>query len=237
MDISGILSQVRVGGFINPLAEPITSAFSGIVIPDVSALTALATVQANAQGVPVPSSGSIIAAQTSMTNVINSSNNLLGHTNRISGVDLTGNGTLATIAKTMQSAKTINGETSCATILGAFGAITNAANLITESIEAANKIKQLLLDIPGMINSIPAALDTYINKVANQVASDLQILAQGQLDVLQANISQVMVSLFDDECTGAILGAVMTQPMRDEVDKVATKVSQSKIKSITGKIF
>lgn len=234
MDISGIFNQVKSGGFVNPLGPTISSALNSITVPSVADLTTLANAQALAQSVTAPTSGAITAAQTAMVNSYNKMQDLLNHTNKISGVDLSGTGTLATIAKTMQSAKSINGETSCSTVLQAFGSIQNAASLISDTVTAVENIEAFLLDIPNQINAIPGLLGNYVTKVTDQILSDVESLVQAQIAVKQNAIAASLTSLFNDPCTSQILSAVMTQPLKDEVSKFSSAIADAKSISITG---
>lgn len=220
MDVSGVLNSIRSGGFQNPISNAVQSRLNAIHIPSVTEMTGLATAQSAISGVPVPSAGIIEAAQTSAINAVNSINNLLGHTNKLSGVDLTGNGTLATIAKTANAARSINGDKSCSTVLQAFGALHKATEYINDTLATINMIESLLLDIPRQAALIPTLVAGYIAKVADQIVADTQALAQAQLDVVQQSLAQHITSMLDDECLGSIASAVMTQPMRNEVDKV-----------------
>jgi len=236
MDISGILSQVKSSSaFVNPLSAQVNTALSSVTIPSLASLTTLANAQALAQGSIVPTELQLQTAYNSITNATNKVNDLLGHTDRLSGVNLSGNGTLATIAKTMQSAKGINGETSCSTALAAFGAITKAAELISSTVDTMNQIDSFLKDIPHQITIIVAQTEAFANKVVNQIANDVGALAQAQVDIIEHAVAQSMVSLFQDECAAQVLAAVMSQPMKNEVNSVVDKIKAKKLISISGK--
>lgn len=232
MEIAGILSQVRAGGFVNPITTGTQAVLSSFTLPTLSSLTAMANAQALANGTIAPNSTQLTSALSSMTNAYNSTQDLLGHTDKLSGVNLSGNGSLATIAKTMQSARNLNGDLSCATVLGAFGAIQNAAELISSTIQTIKDMKAFLEDIVNEISNLPGKLEAYINKVAQQIASDVAVLVQAQLDVLQNVLAQGMASLSLDPCTSQILSAVMTQPMKNEVDKVTDAIKTKKLISL-----
>ena len=236
MDISGILSQVRSSSaFINPLSSQVNAALSLVSIPSLVDLTTLANAQSAAQGSLVPTELQLQTAHNSIVNATNKVNDLLGHTDKLSGVNLSGNGTLATIAKTMQSAKGINGETSCSTALAAFGAITKSAELITSTVDTINQIKDFLEDIPHQVEIVTAQTEAFANKVVKQIADDEGALAQAQVDIIEHAVAQSMVSLFQDECASQVLAAVMTAPMHQEVTSVVDKIKAKKLISISGK--
>lgn len=236
MDISGILSQVKSGvGFNNPLSSRVNSALNSVAIPSLVDLTAMANAQAILQSVPAPTQNQLELAHNSVVAAINKTNDLLGHTDKLSGVNLSGSGTLATIAKTMQSARNISGESSCSTVLGAFGSLQNAANLISDSVTTIDSIKSFLEDIPNQIAAIPAIAEAYANRITQQIASDVGVLAQAQIEVIEHAVAQNLVSLFQDECASQVLAAVMTQDMKTEVTKVVTDIKSKKLISLTGK--
>lgn len=234
MDTTEILSSIRNSGFTNPIAAGISSALGGFSVPTLPDLTAIVNAQATAQSVATPAAYKIEAAQAAMASVYNSIQSLLGHTDRISGVNLSGNGTLATIAKTMESARSINGDKSCSTVLAAFGAITNAASMIQETLTALAFVQNFMNNTIAYIDAIPATAAQLANVVQNQIASDVAALAQAQLDVIQQSVATTLTDLIQDECAGAIVGAVMTQPLRNAVETAKQKIIQNRITAIKG---
>lgn len=233
MDVSGILSQIKSGGFVNPIGSKVQSTIDSISIPTLEDFTTIANAQYAALVPPQsPVPENIASAHQAVSNAYSKMGDLIGHSDRLSGVDLMGSGSLATIAKTMNAAKSINGESSCSTVLGAFGAIQNAAELATDTLNTAMSIKNLLLDIPGQITSIPGQLETYANKIANQIISDVTHLAQAQIAVAQNAVAQGITSLFDNECTSQILSSVMAQPLKNEVEKLSAELKSKKLISI-----
>ena len=233
MDISGILSKVKSGGFVNPIGSKVQSSIDSLTIPTLAEFTIMANAQYAALIPPqtyVPED--IAAAHDASISAHAKMGELIGHSNRISGVDLSGTGTLATIAKTMNAAKSINGDNSCSAVLGAFGTIQKAAELVTDTLSTVTAINNILLDIPGQIASIPNQLIDYANKVVNQIATDISYIAQAQIAIVQNSIANSLVGLFDDECSSQILSAVMTQPLKDEVSKVSKIIQNKKLISI-----
>jgi hypothetical protein len=224
LDTSSILAEIRNAGFTNPVATGIDKVMSGFGVPTLSSLTALVTAQAAAQSVPVPPALQIEAAQVAISNTFNKIQDLLGHTDRISGVDLSGNGTLATIAKTMESARGINGDKSCSTVLAAFGAITNATQIIDDTVATVEYIKSFLIDTIAKINNIESITNQYVNKITAQIIADVAALAKGQMDIIQHSVATALTGLIHDECAAQIMAAVMNQPLKNEVDKVATEI-------------
>jgi hypothetical protein len=220
-DFSGILNSIRSGsGFTNPISNAISTTVGAFNIPSVSELQAAATAQSLVTGLPVPPAGEIVAAQAAIVNTVNSINSLIGHSDRISGVDLTGNGTLATIAKTMGAARKSNGEKSCATVLGAFGTIAKAQQYIDEVQGVLETINQFKNNVAANIAGMTAAAGVFVTKVAEQILSDTAALANAQLQLAEAAVASSVSSLVQDECMAAIMSSVMSQGLKNEVNKV-----------------
>lgn len=220
-DFSGILNSIRNGaGFTNPISNAISTTVGAFNIPSVSELQAAATAQSLVTGLPVPPAGEIIAAQAAIVNTVNSINSLIGHTDRISGVDLNGNGTLATIAKTMGAARKANGEQSCSTVLAAFGAIAKAQQYVDEVNGVLEELNTFKNNIAANIAGVAATTGAFITKVADQILADTTALTNAQLQLAEAAIASSVASLVQDECMAAIMSSVMSQGLKNEVNKV-----------------
>lgn len=223
-------------GFQNPIRTGTTAVLNGLVIPGIPELTVMANAQALLKGVSPPSTNQIETAQASITEAYNKTQSLLGHSDRISGVNLSGDNTIAAIARTMQTAKTVNGENTCSTVLKAFGAIQKAAEMVTDVVTTINAIKSFLEDIPGAIDSIPGICAAYATKIGIQVANDVAALVQAQVDNLHHAVAQNIASLFSDPCIGQIMGTVLTADMHSEVSKAVTAAKNDSIKAISGSL-
>jgi hypothetical protein len=220
LSTDNILNSIRSGeGFINPIANAISTTVGAFNIPSVSELQAAATAQSLVTGLPVPPAGEIIAAQAAIVNTINSINSLIGHTDRVSGVDLTGSGTLATIAKTMGAARKANGEKSCATVLGAFGAISKAQEFVNEVNTVLETINTFKNNVAGGIAGLTAATGAFITKVADQILSDTTALVNAQLQLAEAAVASSVASLVQDECMAHVMSSVMSQGLKNVVNK------------------
>lgn len=228
MDISGIFKEVQKGGFKNPIAGNLNSALTSFTPPTLSKLTALAQAQSAATGKTMPNSGQLQGAITAITGAYTGVQNLLGHTNKLSGVDMSSD-IFTVVAKTMNSAKTATGEKSCSTVLSAFGALQNMAVIVSDTTKTIKLLEKFLLDIPGQIAAIPAQLNTFANKLAQQIVTDVDALVKARLVITQNAIAAHLVTLIDDECVGAIVASMMTVPLRKEVDKVTTLIKSKKI--------
>jgi hypothetical protein len=228
MDISGIMGQVRAGGFMNPMSSHLNSALTKIKPPSLAELTTMANEQYTLAGLGVPDSGQIQSAVNSMNKAFDATQNMLGHTNKLSGVDLSSD-VMSVVAKTMNSAKSITGEKSCSTVLAAFGSLQNIANNIQETIAAVEEVEAFIKDIPNQIAALPAKLENYANNVTQQIVADVGVLAEARLVLLQNSISQSLVSLVDDECLSAVMGGIMSQPLKDEVSKVTSELASKKL--------
>jgi hypothetical protein len=227
--VSGILSSIRSGGFINPVSMGTSFALSSLSIPDIDALNTMAIAQAALNNTVAPSFNQLQDALNVITNAGGKVQELLGHTDRISGVNLSGNGTLATIAKTVAAAKNINGESSCSTVLAAFGAIQNSAQMVTEVLAYVQITKSFLSNIIGVINDLPNVLGRVINNIGQQIVSDVAALATAQLTIIEHSIAQNLLSLFQDECTSQVLAAVMSNPLKKEVTSAVDKIKSRKL--------
>jgi hypothetical protein len=225
MALENILNSIRSDGFTNPIANAISTTVGAFQIPSVSELQVLATNQAAVSGLPIPPSGEVVAAQAAIVNTINTINTLIGHSDRVSGVDLSGDGTLATIAKTMGAARKINGDQSCSTVIAAFGAIAKAQEYVDEINEAFQKIEDFKQDVIGKIASTTAALGNLSTKIANQIISDTTALVNAQLQIAEAALANSVTELAQDECMGAIMSSVMSQGLKNEVNKVIAEES------------
>lgn len=220
-DFTGILDSIRNGaGFTNPIANAVSTTIGAFNIPSVSELQAAATAQSLVNGLPIPPAGQIVAAQAAIVDTVNSINALIGHSNRVSGVDLTGNSTLATIAKTMGAARKANGEQSCSTVLGAFGTIAKAQHYIDEIHAVLEEINTFKNNISSGIAGMTAKAGAFVVQVANQILSDTNSLVNAQLQLAEAAIASSVSSLVKDECMAAIMSSVMSQGLKNEVNKV-----------------
>ena len=92
--------------------------------------------------------------------------------------------------------------------------------------------KSLIENIPAQIAAIPGQLESYANKVANQIVQDTSYLAEAKLAVVQNAVANSLVDLFQNECTAQVLSAVMIQPLKDEVQRVTDDVLSRKLISI-----
>jgi hypothetical protein len=84
------------------------------------------------------------------------------------------------------------------------------------------------------INNIESLTSQYINKIAAQIASDVNTLIQAQIDIVQQSVAQSLTDLIGDECAGQIMSAVMSQPLRNEVTKVKDRIVNQRLLAIKG---
>jgi hypothetical protein len=223
MDVSEIFKKVSNNGLVNPLGSQLSSALTTFTPPSLLALTQLAQEQAALTGAAVPDSGQLQAAILAIETAKTSTENLLNHTNKLSGVDLSSD-VLTVIAKTMNASKSITGEKSCANVLAAFGSLQNMAAIVTDTIKSIKLVEQFLLDIPGQIAALPGQLNTYIAQQENQIIKDVAALAQARIVITQNAIATHLVTLISDPCVSEIMAGVMTAPLKKEVVKVADKL-------------
>lgn len=227
-DFSGIFNQIKGGSISNPLGPALNSLLSTIQIPNQAALTALASAQASALGVPAVSDTQIGQAVAAINSVIAQSSALLGHTNQLSGVDLSSNNTLSTIARTMQLSKTINGQSDCSGMLGAFGAITNAALFVAAAFAMVATIANFIKNIPANINAMLNQASIYAQNIINQLVADAEALAAAAIAVGTQALAQSLAHLFNDPCMGGVIASIAGQGLLDELGKFKSVVDNKK---------
>ncbi len=218
-----ILDELRSGGLQNPIAKEIQSQFSTTSILSSAEMIVLATAQSASSGIPKPPDGTIVAAQASFVSTYNTIADMIGHTDRISGVNLTGNGTLATIAKTMGAARSINGENTCDKVLGAFGSLHKQAEVINDIKSALNQYQEYIANIPAKIGVVSAVV-AIKDKLVAQIASDVATLAEAQQDIVEHSIASALTSLVEDECLSTVMKSVMKQSMLNAVEEERYKL-------------
>ena len=231
MDVSGILTQVRSGGFVNPLSLQMNLGLTSFMPKSVDELTALATDQAALTGLAIPDSGQLQRAVASINNALLSTQSMLGHSNKLSGVDMSSD-VFHVVAKTVNAAKTITGEKSCDNVLAAFGTLQNATAILADTVATIKSMESFLKNIPGMITQIPSILESYSNMLTKQVIADVAVLSQARLVLMQNAVAQSLVALIGDPCVGAVLAGVMTEPLKFEVAKAASEILSKKLITI-----
>jgi hypothetical protein len=223
MDVSEIFKKVSNNGLVNPLGKELSKALITITPPELAELTQLAQEQAALTGAAVPDSGQIQAAILAIKTAKTSTENMLSHTNKLSGVDISSD-VFTVVAKTMNGAKSITGEKSCANVLAAFGAIQNMAAIVTDTIKSIKLVEEFLLDIPGQIAALPGQLNAYASQLESQIIKDAAALTQARIVITQNAIATHLVTLISDPCVSEIIAGVMTAPLKKEVVKVVDKL-------------
>lgn len=222
--MSEIIDAIRNNGFTNPYYREVSVGLGTITMPTDAEYQALATAQFVAAGQPPPELLQIQNSYTAMTGAYNAIGDMVGHTNKLSGVNLNGNGTLATIAKTMGAARKINGELACSSMVAAFGSLAKVAELINDSNLATDRIKATLANTVANLVSNTTPLEQFKNKIASQIAADVAAQTAGQLAVTQNAIATAIVDLVDDPCLGQIILGVMNQEMTNAVNAEKVKL-------------
>lgn len=227
-----VLEAMRDGGFYNPIRSAVTSKLGSFSIPSVSELQTLATGQSLVTGLPVPPAPQITAAQDAIVNSYNKINELLGHTDRLSGVDLTGNTTLATIAKTMGAARNANGELSCSSVLAAFGALNKATEFIKKIEDYIQMVENFKQNVAAKIVETVVGATALAAAITEQIANDVGAYAAAQVRLAEEFVANSIASLVQDECTGAILTNIMTQQMKNvvntQIEQTATELRKAR---------
>lgn len=223
---ASILEQIKNNGFVNPYFRDISVAYGTISMPTEAELKALTDSQFALAGQTPPSTLQVQNAYNQIVDAYNQIASMTSHTNRLSGIDLTGNGTLATIAKTMGAAKIINGENVCSTVIGAFGSLAKVNELVGDTQVAIQKIKDSVTDTVNNLLQNTSALTAFATKLSTQIASDGAALVAGQLVVAQNAIASSLVDLIDDECLGDIFRNVMNQKLTEAVNVEKAKLRE-----------
>ena len=227
-----VLEAMRDGGLYNPIRSAVTDKLGSFSIPSVSELQTLATGQSLITGLPVPPAPQITAAQETIVNGYNKISEFLGHTDRLSGVDLNGNTTLATIAKTVGAARNVNGELSCNSVLAAFGALNKAAEFIKKIEDYIKMVEDFKQNVAGKIVETVVGVAAIATALAAQVANDVAAYAAAQVRLAEEFVANSIASLVQDECMSAILTGVMTQQMKNvvntQIEQTATELRKAR---------
>lgn len=233
IDTSGILKSIQGGGLKNPLSG-ITTQLNRFPIPTLGELTSLASIQAAAQGIAAPSSALLQSAHSQLNGFVSSANQLLDHSNKLSGVDLTGNQHLGAIASVMTANRVSDGTSICDGVLAAFGAIMKAAEFLKGITDSINSLIAFIEDIPNKINQMIDQLTSMVNKIMTQIQNDLNALANAMVALAQKAIANVIGSLLDDPCFGQVIGAVAGVEMQGELNKVKGQINAKKNAAMSG---
>lgn len=159
-------------------------------------------------------------AASSFSSMESELDNLLAHTDKLSGVNSGGSGGLGDMAQIMSIARTVSGESSCDMFNKAFGAIAKAAAIIASIVAIIQKIKDFLADPFALINNIISALQSMAQDMVNQIAADLLAFAEGKLTAMANALASAITGLIGDPCFAGIMKTVMTDKMTDAIGNI-----------------
>lgn len=148
---------------------------------------------------------------------------LLDHTDKLSGVSLTGGlnsmnfSTISSVVSTVQ--KYGNDGSACELINGAFGAIVKAAEFVNDM----NVLYGRLVNLSLAPDTLPFAIDTLKNKILSQIQADLLTFANAQITALQYAAAAALTELTNNPCISEIIAIVGT----DELKKATNEAIQN----------
>ena len=124
MDTSGIYKELKnVNPFVNPFTAPLQTALNKLTPVSLQQLTDMATAQAAANGLPMPSNTQLSNTVASLSNAVSSLDDMLKHTNVLTGVDLNSGSTITSLAKLGNAAKMIEQAKGCELSTSVMGAL------------------------------------------------------------------------------------------------------------------
>lgn len=145
---------------------------------------------------------------------------LVNHSDKLSGVDITGDIGLGNMAQIMTIARAVSGESSCSTFNKAFGVITQSKTIIASILSLIDKIVDFLSDPEAIADELLNKLESVANNIISQVASDLQAYAEGALLAIANALASSISSLIDDPCFSGVIGTIATDTMKEAINNL-----------------
>lgn len=137
-----------------------------------------------------------------------------GHTNRLSGLTMTGGvdainfATISSVLATVQ--KYGNDGSACELIFGAFGAIVKAAQYITDIMGLIAKIE----NIDELASQLPDVIDNLVNALENQMTTDTAVFVSAQITALQYAAAAALTELSGNPCISEIISIIGSAELR-----------------------
>lgn len=210
------------GAFSNPYASHISSlnlvvSVSGLTNPSSPFyINAIADAfSANPLTTFTPSKVTTIT--NTFTTMLEQVTNFASHTDKLSGVDISGDIGLGNMAQIMTVARAVSGESSCTEFNKAFGAIANASIIIALIAELISKIQNFLENPEEIVDELLDKLEGMANQLVSQIASDLQAFAQGKLLAIANALSSAITGLISDPCFSAVINQIATDEMKNQI--------------------
>lgn len=164
-----------------------------------------------------PSKVSDIA--NSFQNIEEKLDDLLSHTDNLSGVNLAGDMGLGNMAQIMTVARAVSGESSCSEFNKAFGAIMQSAAIIAAITSLIDKIIEFLEDPEAIADELLNKLSSIANQIVDQIQADLEAFARGQALAIANALSSAIAGLISDPCFSGVLETIMTDEMKKKVEE------------------
>lgn len=163
------------------------------------------------------------------TDMISEIDELVNHTDKLSGVDISGDTGLGNMAQIMTVARAVSGESSCSEFNKAFGAIAQSAVIIALIMALIDKIMDFLENPEEIVDELLEKLEGMINQIVDQIASDLEAYAQGALIAIANALSSSISGLISDPCFSAIFDQIASDEMKSQIE---TKIKMPEIPRI-----
>jgi len=162
-----------------------------------------------------------ISTDPAVINAFNKIQALLEHTDRLSGVDLVGDGTnLMTVAKTAQAARDIDDKETENLVFACFGTIVHFPENYIKFVEFVTAVAG-----GGDLTEIA---NTFATDIDNQVIGDIEAYTKCKILVIQFSVASNLLSCNTDVDLSVVMNLVMTDKLKTEVSK-ALEASKKKV--------
>lgn len=152
--------------------------------------------------------------------IVDKIDDLVNHTDKLSGVDIAGDIGLGNMAQIMTIARAASGESSCSEFNKAFGAITQSAAIIAAIVALIDSIVEFLENPEEIADELLDKLESMANQIVSQIASDLLAYANGRLLAIANALASSIASLVDDPCFSGVIETIATDTMKEAINNL-----------------
>lgn len=158
----------------------------------------------------------ITAAITTLDTALD---DMLDHTDKLSGVSLTGGlnsmnfSTISSVVSTVQ--KYGNDGSACELVNAAFGMIVK----VGEFVDDMNVLYGRLVNLALAPDVLALEIDNFKAKILSQIQADLLTFANAQITALQYAAAAALTELVDNPCIGEIIAIVGTDELRNATNQ------------------
>lgn len=202
---SSIKTLINLNGLTNP-----SSTFYVVALADALSNNPLTTF--------TPAKVTTIAQR--FETIVEKIDDLVNHTDKLSGVDITGDTGLGNMAQIMTIARAVSGESSCSEFNKAFGAITQSVVIIAAIVALISLIQDFLENPEEIADELLDKLESMANQIVSQIASDLLAYSNGRLLAIANALASSIASLVDDPCFSGVIETIATDTMKDAINNI-----------------